>query len=63
MGTSGHGKILNGNIVFKFIKHAYPSITVFQLGTGNYTSIAVLTAWILWFLTVIDGFFCSFNRK
>jgi hypothetical protein len=37
------------NIVFKFVKHVYPSITVSQLGTRNYTSIAILTT--------IDGLF------
>jgi len=48
----GHGKIVNGNIVFKFIKHIYPSITVFQLGTRNYTSIAVKLLSI-WFPTSV----------
>jgi hypothetical protein len=33
---------VNGNIVYKFVKHVYPSMTVFQLGTRNYPSIAVL---------------------
>ncbi len=35
--------------LFKFVKHNYPSIIAFQLGTRKYTSIAVLTA--------IDGLF------
>ncbi len=51
----GHGNIVNGNIVFKFVKHVCPSIMVFQLGTRNYISIAVLTA--------IDGFFVVFNHN
>ncbi len=47
-------------MVFKFLKHVYPSIKVFQLGTINYTSIAVLTA-IEVFLSILRPIFlgCS----
>ncbi len=31
----GHRNIVNGNIVFKFVKHVYPSIKVLQLGARN----------------------------
>jgi len=52
--------IVNDNIVFKFVKHVYPSIAVFQLGTRNHTSISVLTA-IEVFLSILRPIFlgCS----